>query len=153
MFNIRIKIHINFAELKSVKLERTMTKCQNARKVSMIKLMRGKMKKFREQRLNLWIIGDPEGDSRISEMEAISTELIKLPQAKEKVWICFQGRVPAVTTSESPIGCSLGCLQWQPDSFHLGPASSPRVPEFPLDLLHPAGRRGRRKSRGKASCS
>ena len=43
------------------------------------------MKKFREQRLNLWIIGDPEGDSRISEMEAISTELIKLPQAKEKV--------------------------------------------------------------------
>lgn len=85
MFNIRIKIHINFAELKSVKLERTMTKCQNARKVSMTKLMRGKMKKFREQRLNLWIIGDPEGDTRISEMEAISTELIKLPQAKEKV--------------------------------------------------------------------
>lgn len=44
----------------------------------MIKLMRGKMKKFREQRLNLWIIGDFEGDSRISEMEVISIELIKL---------------------------------------------------------------------------
>lgn len=43
-----------------------MTNCQNAKKVSIIKL-RGEMKneKFREQRFSIWIIDESEGDIRI----------------------------------------------------------------------------------------
>lgn len=53
-----------------------MTNCQSARKMSIIKL-RGKMKKFKGQRFNIWIIGDPEGDTGGSGVEAITMELIE----------------------------------------------------------------------------
>lgn len=35
------------------------------------------MKKFKGQRFNIWIIGDPEGDTGGSGVEAITMELIE----------------------------------------------------------------------------
>lgn len=54
--------------------------------------------------------------------------------AKEKVWMCFQDRLPAVTTSESPISglhsffykrnIHFITWMWTPSSFHLVTAST-----------------------------
>lgn len=40
--------------------------------------MRGQMKNIREQRFNIWVIGDPEGDTGISGMEKTTRVTRKL---------------------------------------------------------------------------